>query len=493
MKDNNQKALLGLGLLFIGGQGAYMYKQSGNISHLSDQMEVASTERTKILSELDKNRVSNDSIVSINSGLTESLIVDDKKIKSLTAELKIAKIKLHNLQKAYNTLKAKSDAIAQNARENAPMPASNSTAASDLAKRREALKEKRDSIERARMEAIAARRIQEEKNRLDAIAAKKSEAERIMADKQAAERNRLEALASKKNDAERTAAEKASAERSRLEALATQKNEAEKNRLEALAAKKSEADRAAAERAAAERSRLEALAAQKNNVEKQPVVAPKEATTEKSRIEAMIEKKRAEMAKARQAIADKNKADELAIANRSKGIETPTAPEKKVTTPANNTTADDVDKRSTTPSRVIANQNPQIADKLTKIKIVGLNASTFRYANEDTKEEEETDDSSEVGFVKVGFTIPQNFVVRASDRNYYVQILDENNNLVGDNATEMVDGEKITYCYRTNIKYKNRAVKFSDNIFVKNLKEGTYTVKVLDRKDVVSQTKIVLN
>jgi len=198
---------------------------------------------------------------------------------------------------------------------------------------------------------------------------------------------------------------------------------------------------------------------------------------EKNRIEALVEKKRNEIAKARQAISDLNRADENAIADKMKGVKE--TPKKEVL--------------SIDPSRAVVNKKPQVSDILTKIKIAGLNASSYRYVNEDTKEEEETDDSSEVGFLKVNFVIPQNFVVRASDRNYYIQVLDDKNNLIGDNVTETIDGEKVTYCHRTNIKYKNRAVKVSENIYIKDLKEGTYTIKVLDRKDVVSQTKVVLN
>ncbi len=505
MKNKNTKVITaGVGLLAL-FQGGYIYKQSNDTDFIKEQIEIATGERTKILSELEKNKIKSDSVIGKNSELTKKILIDEEKIVDLNAELKAAKLKLAKLQSSYNKLKAESE---NNLSKNTVALTNNSNLALEKAKRKEALKNAKDSIERKKMEALVARRNEAEKLRIEAVAAKKSADERVRVAKELAEKARAEALAAKKSAEEKSKLVNDSIERKKMEALIARKNEAEKARLEALVAQKREAEKAKlakalaekikleeinakkneaarilVEKQLAEKQRLQALATQKNEVSKvatqnsEVSKAIAKELAEKNRIEALVEKKRNEIAKARQAISDLNRADENAIADRMEGVKE--TPKKEVL--------------SIDPSRAVVNKKPQVSDILTKIKIAGLNASSYRYVNEDTKEEEETDDSSEVGFLKVNFVIPQNFVVRASDRNYYIQVLDDKNNLIGDNVTETIDGEKVTYCHRTNIKYKNRAVKVSENIYIKDLKEGTYTIKVLDRKDVVSQTKVVLN
>ena len=562
MKNKNTKAVAaGVGLLAL-CQGGYIYKQSGNIDKITEQMEVASTERGKILSELERNKLQSDSLIGRNSALTKAIVEDEKKITILNAELRAAKLKFEKLQQSYNLLKAKSEAMASNLNSSSnALKKENSIAIANEKARQKALRVAKDSMERERLVALAAKKAEAEKSRLamlaakkeaearaklEALAAQKDAAERLKAANELAEKSRLEALAAKKLEIARVAAEKQVAEKARLEMLEAKKNDitktnaqkqaAEKARLEILSAKKLEAERDAnerlanekakvaaaleskkeadrmaaekakadllvakrieAERLAAEKAKTDEMAAkrieaeraklalinvQKNDAEK----AVNKELQEKNRIEALIEKKRAEVAKARQAIADRNKADEDAI-KKSQILPTNTA------TAAPNKFVEEVVNRPKS-AKSVSNQDFEVNQKLTKIKVTGFNTSSYRYVNEETKEEEETDDSSEVGFFKVNFTIPQNFVVRASDRNYYIQVVDQNGKYVGETASEIVDGEKLVYNQRANVKYKNRAVKISEYVFLKGLKEGTYTVKLFDKNELVSKALIVLN
>jgi len=285
MKNKNTKVITaGVGLLAL-FQGGYIYKQSNDTDFIKEQIEIATGERTKILSELEKNKIKSDSVIGKNSELTKKILIDEEKIVDLNAELKAAKLKLAKLQSSYNKLKAESE---NNLSKNTVALTNNSNLALEKAKRKEALKNAKDSIERKKMEALVARRNEAEKLRIEAVAAKKSADERVRVAKELAEKARAEALAAKKSAEEKSKLVNDSIERKKMEALIARKNEAEKARLEALVAQKREAEKAKLAKALAEKIKLEEINAKKNEAAR---ILVEKQLAEKQRLQALATQK----------------------------------------------------------------------------------------------------------------------------------------------------------------------------------------------------------
>lgn len=131
-----------------------------------------------------------------------------------------------------------------------------------------------------------------------------------------------------------------------------------------------------------------------------------------------------------------------------------------------------------------------IAERLSKIDITELKTESYKL--KETDKPEETKTANKVDVIKISFVIPKNFVVRASERTYYIQVLDEKNQFVGENGSIVIDNQKIVYSFKTSVYYKNKALKVIENLYCKNFKKGTYTVKVYDKTDLVDQTTFVL-
>jgi len=121
----------------------------------------------------------------------------------------------------------------------------------------------------------------------------------------------------------------------------------------------------------------------------------------------------------------------------------------------------------------------ELAEKLYRLDILNLNVTALKDLGVET---ETTTMAKDAKYVNVSFTLPQNFVVKASERRYYVQILDKDNVVMGDTGEETLDDNvKLKYSFVKSLEYKNRVLKVSENVLCKNLKKGNYTIKVFDK------------
>jgi hypothetical protein len=125
--------------------------------------------------------------------------------------------------------------------------------------------------------------------------------------------------------------------------------------------------------------------------------------------------------------------------------------------------------------------NADLAEKLYRIDIVNFATEGFNANDAPTTK------ASEVDYLKVSYNIPQSFVVRASERVYYIQIADPTGKFLGDNQTvSLEDGVNLNYSFIKKVDYKNRVMKVSENLKYNNLKKGKYTVKIFDKSRLVS-------
>jgi hypothetical protein len=132
-------------------------------------------------------------------------------------------------------------------------------------------------------------------------------------------------------------------------------------------------------------------------------------------------------------------------------------------------------------------------EKLWAIKISDLNVKTFDSAsNKDNPVESKN--AAKIDLVKISFNLPTNFVIRASQRPYFIQILSDKGILMGENAIVTFDDKStLNYSFKITAPYKNKKIGIIENLYCKNFKKGTYFVNVFDSNVLNDKTSFILN
>ena len=121
-----------------------------------------------------------------------------------------------------------------------------------------------------------------------------------------------------------------------------------------------------------------------------------------------------------------------------------------------------------------------------KINVVDLMARTFRVR--DVNKPIETDESNRVDQIKVTFTIPENILAKAEVKQFYVQIIDANNNVLGDKKTVSFGEKTLTYSFEEKIDYQNKTMEYTENFLTDNLVKGDYKVNIFLLQDLITKT-----
>ena len=129
-------------------------------------------------------------------------------------------------------------------------------------------------------------------------------------------------------------------------------------------------------------------------------------------------------------------------------------------------------------------QNTQLADAVERGS--ALNLSTFKI--DAVKERSSgrlvsTSRAKATDKFKVCFTVADNAIAQAGDREFFIEVLDPQGNVVGDGMTaNNEDGASITYTKGTNFYYENNSLDVCDYINkpASEFQKGNYMVNVYD-------------
>lgn len=145
-------------------------------------------------------------------------------------------------------------------------------------------------------------------------------------------------------------------------------------------------------------------------------------------------------------------------------------------------------------NQVLVGQNEELSktvEKASKLSIVNLKTSAFKVKN--SGKEVATDRARRADILKINFTIAENQVAQQGDRTYYVQIIDANNNVLGEKQTINFENKSLTYSFITIVPYKNTTMNVSENLKAEDFDKGTYYVNIFDNQGVsVSNTSFTL-
>jgi cell division protein FtsB len=144
-------------------------------------------------------------------------------------------------------------------------------------------------------------------------------------------------------------------------------------------------------------------------------------------------------------------------------------------------------------NEVLVGQNEELS-KTVEIgsKLSVLNMKTAAYKIKSSGKQVETDKAGRVDVLRISFTIAENQIAKSGDKDYYVQVIDSKNNVLGNKQTVSFGEKSLTYSFITTVKYENKTVQVSQDLPGKDFAKGTYFVNVFDKGELVSKTSFTL-
>jgi cell division protein FtsB len=144
-------------------------------------------------------------------------------------------------------------------------------------------------------------------------------------------------------------------------------------------------------------------------------------------------------------------------------------------------------------NEVLVGQNEDLSKTVEKgSKLSVLNMKTAAYKIKSSGKQVETDKAGRADVLRISFTIAENQIAKSGDKEYYVQVIDSKNNVLGDKQTETFGEKSLTYSFIANVKYENKTVNVSEDLPGKDFAKGTYFVNVFDKNELVSKTSFTL-
>ena len=145
-------------------------------------------------------------------------------------------------------------------------------------------------------------------------------------------------------------------------------------------------------------------------------------------------------------------------------------------------------------NEVLVGQNEELSKTVEKgAKLTILNTKTSAYKLRSSGKQIETDKASRADVLKVSFLIAENQIAKTGSREYYVQIIDSKNNILGEKKTIPAGDKTLTYSFISTVKYENKTVQVNEEVPGKDFAKGTYFVNVFDKNaELVSKTSFEL-
>ncbi len=94
--------------------------------------------------------------------------------------------------------------------------------------------------------------------------------------------------------------------------------------------------------------------------------------------------------------------------------------------------------------------------------------------------------------IQVGFTVNGSKISLATDKNYYIQVVDSKNNIVGKKERKDFGSMTIEYSDLLTVMYIDKDIDVKADIQTYDLKKGVYRVYIFDEKELVMKSSFEL-
>ncbi|MFA7446385.1 MAG: hypothetical protein WCY89_10595 [Flavobacteriaceae bacterium] len=138
-------------------------------------------------------------------------------------------------------------------------------------------------------------------------------------------------------------------------------------------------------------------------------------------------------------------------------------------------------------------QNEELSQKVdiaSKLTISELKTGAYKVRN--SGKEVATEKAKRADILKIEFTIAENKIAKTGDKNYYVQVIDGKNNVLGERKTVAFGEQSLTYSFISTIDYNNSKVKISENLKGDTFEKGLYHVYIFDGNELVASQSFTL-
>ena len=136
----------------------------------------------------------------------------------------------------------------------------------------------------------------------------------------------------------------------------------------------------------------------------------------------------------------------------------------------------------------LTTSNKKLVTKINEAsKLYFYNLQSVSFKDKGEGKFTETNKASRVDLLKISFMIAESKLVKTSSKEFYVQIIDSKNNVIGLKNVQKFGNLELTYSTALKANYENKTIKIEGGIPVSNLSEGAYFINIFDK------SKLILN
>ena len=137
----------------------------------------------------------------------------------------------------------------------------------------------------------------------------------------------------------------------------------------------------------------------------------------------------------------------------------------------------------------LVNQNEKLSKTVEKgQKLVIVNLKTIAVKERSSGKQIETEKASRADKLKISFTIAQNALAKSGEKEYYVQVIDAANNVLGDKKTITFNDKLLTYSFISKVKYENSTVDVYEELSGNDFAKGKYYINIFSKGDLVANS-----
>ncbi|MDX1277522.1 chromosome partitioning protein ParA [Oceanihabitans sediminis] len=105
-----------------------------------------------------------------------------------------------------------------------------------------------------------------------------------------------------------------------------------------------------------------------------------------------------------------------------------------------------------------------------------------------------TERARRVDKIRVCYTVTKNNLVQAGDQEFYVQVIDPNNNILGENEQVTFGEQTLNYSVISKFNYENVALDVCEFVAPRDedFEKGRYIVNVFNDKELISSSEFTL-
>lgn len=126
-----------------------------------------------------------------------------------------------------------------------------------------------------------------------------------------------------------------------------------------------------------------------------------------------------------------------------------------------------------------------------KLYYYSLNTKLYKQKTSGVKTE--TTKANKVNVINLSFMIAENDLAKAFQKDFYIQIIDSKNNVIGQKKEISFGQSVLNYSQAVTVKYDKKTTKIELELSVNELEKGNYFVNIFDKSSLVLDTSFVLD